>query len=71
MMDMMRFRIGGHGGGPYIGCGTFLALVGMVLLSDVGVWLVKGFGWFAIVFGVLFVVTGIYYWLASQRGPRF
>jgi len=67
----MQFRIGGADGRAYIGCGTFLALLGMVLLSDVGVWLIKGIGWFAIVFGVIFVVTGVYYWLAGPRRPRF
>ena len=68
---MMRFRIGGPGGGAYIGCGTFLALLGLVLLSDVGVWLIKGIGWFAIVSGVIFLLSGVYYWLAGPRRPRF
>ena len=68
---MMQFRIGRAGGRVYIGCGTFLALLGMVLLSDVGIWLIKGIGWSAIVFGVIFVVFGVYYWLAGPRPPRF
>ena len=68
---MMRFRFGGAGAKAYIGCGTFLALLGIVLLSDVGVWLIKGIGWFAIVLGVIFVFSGVYYWLAGPRRPRF
>ena len=67
----MQFRIRGPGGRAYIGCGTFLALLGIVLLSDVGVWLIKGIGWFAIVLGVIFLLSGVYYLLAGPRRPRF
>ncbi|PKB84170.1 MAG: hypothetical protein BZY88_00765 [SAR202 cluster bacterium Io17-Chloro-G9] len=67
----MQFRFGRTGGGAFLGCGTFLALLGLVLLSDVGVWLIKGIGWFAIVTGVIFVLSGVYYWLTGPRRPRF
>ena len=67
----MRYRIGGAGPGPAIGCGAIIALFGLILLTPVGVWLVKGVGWISVVLGVIIVVTGVYYWLRGSRGSRF
>ena len=67
----MQFRIGGRGGGPLIGCGSLLALLGLILLTPVGVWLVTAIGWISIVLGLIFVVSGIYYWLRGYRNRYF
>ena len=67
----MQFRIGGRGGCAFIGCGSLLALLGLILLTPVGVWLVKGVGWLSIVLGLIIVVTGVYYWLRGSRGRDF
>ena len=55
--------------GPFagIGRGGMLAVVGLILISPVGEWLIKGIGWVLIVMGLFAAATGIYYWI---RGPR-
>ena len=68
---MMQFRIGGRGGSVFIGCGSILALFGLILLTPVGIWLVKAAGWISIVLGLIFVAAGIYYWLAGARHRHF
>ena len=50
-----------------MGCGLFLALFGLVLLTDLGVWLIKGIGWLFLILGLILVVSGIYYWLTGSR----
>ena len=50
-----------------IGCGGLVAVVGLVLVSPVGEWLIKGIGWSLILLGIFIAVTGVYYWI---RGPR-
>ena len=70
----MQFRIDGSssGGRALIGCGTILALLGILLaLTPLGVWLVRGLGWGAIVLGVAFAVAGIFYWISGPRGRYF
>ena len=64
----MRYRIGGAGPGPAIGCGALIAIFGLILLTPVGVWLVKGVGWISVVLGSIIVATGVYYWLKNSRG---
>jgi hypothetical protein len=63
----MRFRMGSAGPGAGIGCGGILAVVGLILVSPVGEWLIKGIGWILIVMGVFTAITGIYFWI---KGPR-
>ena len=67
----MRYRIGGAGPVPAIGCGVLIALFGLILLTPVGVWLVKALGWISVVLGLIIVATGVYYWLRSSRGRHF
>ena len=62
-MGFGHFRYRGSGNSASIGCGTLLALLGLVLLSPAGVWLVKGLGWACLVLGLLLAATGLYYWL--------
>ena len=59
--------MGSAGPSAGIGCGGILAVMGLILVSPVGEWLIKGIGWVLIVIGVLVVVTGIYQWM---EGPR-
>ena len=63
----MRFRMGSQGPGAGIGCGGLVAVVGLILISPVGEWLIKGIGWILIVMGLFAATTSIFYWI---RGPR-
>lgn len=50
-----------------IGCGAMLALFGLILLTPVGVILVKAVGYISLAVGLILVATGIYYWLSRFR----
>ncbi len=63
----MQFRMGNAGPSAGIGCGGILAVFGLILVSPVGEWLIKGIGWILIIAGVFAIGTGIYYWM---KGPR-
>ena len=63
----MQFRMGNPGPGAGIGCGGIVAVIGLILVSPVGEWLIKGIGWILIIVGVFAALTGIYYWM---KGPR-
>ena len=64
-MGRMGMRSAGPGAG--IGCGGIMAVFGLILVSPVGEWLIKGIGWVFIFMGVFIAVTGVYLWM---RGPR-
>ena len=66
---MMWLRLGGPGPGPTIGCGALLALLGLILISPVGAFLIKALGWIVLVVGVAVVVVGVLAWLSRDR-PR-
>ena len=53
-----QFRLGGPGAG--LGCGGLLALLGLVLISPVGEWLVKALGWVLLVMGVIVIGLVVY-----------
>ncbi|MCH8800197.1 MAG: hypothetical protein IH963_04735 [Chloroflexi bacterium] len=68
----MQFRMGRMGmgnAGPRtgIGCGGLVAVLGLILVSPVGEWLIKAIGVMLLLLGGFIVITGFYYWL---RGPR-
>ena len=42
-------------------------MVGLILISPVGEWLIKGIGWILIVMGLFATTISIFYWI---RGPR-
>ena len=50
-----------------IGCGGILAVLGLVLVSPVGEWSIKGIGRVFILIGVLVVVTVVYKWIRGSR----
>ncbi len=66
-MRQMQFRMGKAGPSAGIGCGGILAVFGLILVSPVGEWLIKGIGWVLIIMGVFIILTGIFYWM---KGPR-
>ena len=70
-MRQMQFRMGKAGPSAGIGCGGILAVFGLILVSPVGEWLIKGIGWVLIIMGVFIVATGIYQLMKGprQRGP--
>ena len=63
--------MGSAGPGAGIGCGGIVAVSGLILISPVGAALVKGIGWIFLLFGVLIVITGIYYWLKWLSKGRY
>ena len=72
----MQFRMGGMGRGSPgpsagIGCGGVIIVLGLILVSPVGEWLIKSIGWVFIVMGVLIAVAGIFYWMKGPRRGRF
>ena len=66
-MQFRQFKMGNAGPGAGIGCGGILAVLGLVLVSPVGEWLIKGIGGVFILIGVLVVVTVIYKWIKGSR----
>ena len=70
-MRPVPFRMGSAGPGAGIGCGGIVAVSGLILISPVGAALVKGIGWIFLLFGVLIVITGIYYWLKWLSKGRY
>ena len=67
----MLFRFGVNGAKALVGCGVFLSLFGLVLLTPVGIWLVKALGWVSFLSGLGFVGMGIYLWLTAARRRYF
>jgi hypothetical protein len=63
----MQFRVGRGGPSAGLGCGGLLALLGLVLISPVGEWLIKALGWILLAVGVIVVTSSIYYWV-TRRG---
>jgi hypothetical protein len=66
----MAFRFGGSGSGAYIGCGAFLLILGLLLLSPLIDWLITALGWISIALGGMAVVVGILSWLFGSRGRQ-
>ena len=59
--------MGGIGPGSGIGCGGLIFVLGLILVSPVGEWLIKGIGWLFILIGVLIIVGVIYLWMRGSR----
>ena len=66
-MRQMRFGMGNRGPGAGIGCGGIVFILGLILVSPVGEWLIKGIGWLLIIAGVFILGSAIYLWV---KGPR-
>ncbi len=54
-----------------IGCGALLALFGVILLTPVGIFLVKAVGYISLAAGLILLATGIYYWMARFRRRNY
>ena len=66
----MRFRqinAGAVGPGPGIGCGGLIFVIGLILVSPVGEWLIKGIGWIFILAGVFITVSAVYLWMKRSK----
>ena len=66
----MIYRFGGSGSGAYIGCGAFLVILGLLLLSPLIDWLITALGYISIALGGIAVVLGILSWLFGPRNPQ-
>lgn len=47
--------------------GVWLAVIGAILISPVGEWIIKGIGWITLALGALIVVLTIVSWLNYRR----
>ena len=66
-MQFRQINMGGIGPGSGIGCGGLIFVLGLILVSPVGEWLIKGIGWLFILMGVLIIVGAIYLWMRGSR----
>ena len=66
-MQFRQINMGGVGPGSGIGCGGLIFVLGLILVSPVGEWLIKGIGWLFILIGVLMIVGAIYLWMRGSR----
>ena len=66
-MQFRQINMGGVGPGSGIGCGGLIFVLGLILVSPVGEWLIKGIGWLFILMGVLIIVGAIYLWMRGSR----
>ena len=66
-MQFRQVNMGGIGPGSGIGCGGLIFVLGLILVSPVGEWLIKGIGWLFILIGVLIIVGAIYLWMRGSR----
>ena len=66
-MQFRQINMGGIGPGSGIGCGGLIFVLGLILVSPVGEWLIKGIGWLFILIGVLIIVGAIYLWMRGSR----
>ncbi len=63
----MQYRFEPNWPGASIGCGAFLILLGLILVSPVVAWLIKGLGVIFVALGLVIVVLGIVSWLRRLR----
>jgi len=54
-----------------IGCGASLVLFGLILLTPVGVFLVKAVGYVSLAAGLIMIMSGFYYWMARFRRRHY
>jgi len=66
-MQFRQINMGGIGPGSGIGCGGLIFVLGLILVSPVGEWLIKGIGWLLILIGVLIIMGAIYLWMRGSR----
>ena len=64
----MRFKINMSSAKTPIVFGVMLIVIGLVLLTPVGEFLVKLVGYLSLVSGIVMFATGMYFWMA--RFPR-
>ena len=50
-----------------MGCGGLIFVIGLILVSPVGEWLIKGIGWIFILAGVFITVSAVYLWIKRSK----
>ena len=65
-----RIRFSGGSLGCGLLAGVWLAVIGAVLISPVGEWIIKGIAWVTLALGVLVIVMTIISWLTGGRCRR-
>jgi hypothetical protein len=55
----MQFGMAKTGPKAGIGCGGIVFILGLILVSPVGEWLIKGIGWLLIIAGVFILGSAI------------
>ncbi len=71
-MQFRQINLGVGGPSAGIGCGGLLFLLGLILVSPVGQWLITGIGWLFVLIGLFSIATGIYFWIkgnSDSDGP--
>ena len=63
----MRFKINMSSAKTPIVFGAMLIVIGLILLTPVGEFLVKLVGYLSLVAGIVIFATGIYFWMARFR----
>ena len=48
-----------------------MAILGLILISPVGEFLIKGIGWIFIIIGVFAVLSGVYYWIKGSGRDEY
>ena len=66
-MQFRQINMGGVGPGSGIGCGGLIFVLGLILVSPVGEWLIKGIGWLFIVAGIFITLSVVYFWIKGSR----
>ncbi len=67
----MQFRWRSNSSQVPIGCGSLLALFGLVLITPFGVFLVKAVGWISLTVGIIVAATGVYAWVIKFRRRHY
>ena len=66
-MRFRRINAGDVGPASGIGCGGLIFTIGLILVSPVGEWLIKGIGWLFIVAGIFITLSVVYLWIKGSR----
>ena len=67
----MQFRMRNAGTGAGIGCGGLIAVLGLVLISPVGEWLISALGWILLAVGVLVAAATVFSWITGRRRGHY
>ena len=69
-MLFKQINLGGAGPSAKVGCGGLLLLLGLILVSPVGQWLITGIGWLFVLIGGFSIAIEIYFWIKGSSNDR-